>query len=52
MQWWRMQGMVLAIETPAYTTDAGAIMIEDLVHVLPGGIERLHTLPHGLHAIP
>ncbi|MDP9487391.1 MAG: Xaa-Pro peptidase family protein, partial [Actinomycetota bacterium] len=34
------EGMVLAIETPAYTTDAGAIMIEDLVHVLPNGIER------------
>ena len=46
------EGMVLAIETPAYTTDAGAIMIEDLVHVLPGGIERLHTLPHGLQSIP
>jgi Xaa-Pro dipeptidase len=46
------EGMVLAIETPAYTTDAGAIMIEDLVHVLPNGIERLHTLPHGLRAIP
>jgi Xaa-Pro dipeptidase len=46
------EGMVLAIETPAYTTDAGAIMIEDLVHVLPGGIERLHSLPHGLEAIP
>ena len=46
------EGMVLAIETPAYTTDAGAIMIEDLVHVLPDGIERLHTLPHGLKAIP
>jgi Xaa-Pro dipeptidase len=46
------EGMVLAIETPAYTTDAGAIMIEDLVHVLPNGIERLHTLPHGLKAIP
>jgi Xaa-Pro dipeptidase len=45
-------GMVLAIETPAYTTDAGAIMIEDLVHVLPDGIERLHTLPHGLNVIP
>jgi Xaa-Pro aminopeptidase len=40
--------MVLAIETPAYTTDAGAIMIEDLVHVHSGGIERLHKLPHGL----
>lgn len=41
-------GMILAIETPAYTTDAGAIMIEDLVHVQPDGIERLHRLPHGL----
>jgi Xaa-Pro dipeptidase len=44
-------GMVLAIETPAYTTDAGAIMIEDLVHVLPHGIERLHKLPHGLTVV-
>ena len=42
------EGMVLAIETPAYTTDAGAIMIEDLVHVRENGIERLHELPHGL----
>ena len=42
------EGMVLAIETPAYSTDAGAIMIEDLVHVQKNGIERLHTLPHGL----
>jgi Xaa-Pro aminopeptidase len=46
------EGMVLAVETPAYTTDAGAIVIEDLVHVLPNGIERLHALPHGLEAIP
>ena len=45
------EGMVLAIETPAYTTDAGAIMIEDLVHVLPGGIERLHKLPHELGVV-
>jgi Xaa-Pro dipeptidase len=45
------EGMVLAIETPAYTTDAGAIMIEDLVHVLRGGIERLHELPHELGVI-
>lgn len=45
------EGMVLAIETPAYTTDAGAIMIEDLVHVLPNGIERLHKLPHELGVI-
>ncbi len=44
-------GMVLAIETPAYTTDAGAIMIEDLVHVLPNGIERLHKLPHELGVV-
>ena len=46
------EGMVLAIETPAYTTDAGAIMIEDLVHVTGNGIERLHKLPHGLTAVP
>ena len=45
------EGMVLAIETPAYTTDAGAIMIEDLVHVLPNGIERLHKLPHELRVV-
>jgi len=45
------EGMVLAIETPAYTTDAGAIMIEDLVHVLLGGIERLHKLPHELGVV-
>jgi Xaa-Pro aminopeptidase len=45
------EGMVLAIETPAYTTDAGAIMIEDLVHVLPNGIERLHKLPHELAVV-
>jgi Xaa-Pro dipeptidase len=45
------EGMVLAIETPAYTTDAGAIMIEDLVHVLPNGIERLHKLPHELGVV-
>jgi Xaa-Pro dipeptidase len=45
------EGMVLAIETPAYTTDAGAIMIEDLVHVLPEGIERLHKLPHELGVV-
>lgn len=42
------EGMVLAIETPAYTADAGAIMIEDLVCVRPNGIERLHRLPHEL----
>lgn len=40
--------MVFAIETPAYTTDVGAIMIEDLVRVVPGGIERLHRLPDEL----
>ncbi len=44
-------GMVLAIETPAYTTDAGAIMIEDLIHVLPDGVERLHRMPHRLGVI-
>jgi hypothetical protein len=26
-------------------------MIEDLVHVLPDGIEQLHKLPHGLEVV-
>jgi len=26
-------------------------MIEDLVHVLPGGIEQLHKLPRGLGVV-
>lgn len=42
------EGMVLAIETPSYTADVGAIMIEDLVHVTADGIEVLHRLPHDL----
>jgi hypothetical protein len=27
-------------------------MIEDLVYVVPHGIERLHKLPHGLRVAP
>lgn len=41
-------GMVLAVETPAYTSDVGAIMIEDLIHVTDDGPEVLHTLSHDL----
>lgn len=36
-------GMVLAIETPLYGLDEGAIMIEDLVHITPDGFESLTT---------
>lgn len=42
------EGMVLAVETPSYTADVGAIMIEDLVHVTADGIEVLHRLSHDL----
>lgn len=45
------EGMVLAIETPSYTADVGAIMIEDLVHVTVDGIEVLHRLPHDLRRV-
>ena len=41
-------GMVLAVETPFYGSDVGAIMIEDLVHVTADGHEVLHRLPHDL----
>lgn len=44
-------GMVLAVETPAYTTDVGAIMIEDLVHITEDGHEVLHTLPYDLQVV-
>lgn len=44
-------GMVLAIETPAYTTDVGAVMIEDLVHITESGHEVLHTLPYDLAVV-
>ena len=44
-------GMVLAIETPAYSSDTGAIMIEDLVHVTEDGPELLHQLPHELTTV-
>lgn len=44
-------GMVFAVETPAYSSDVGAIMIEDLVVVTADGHEVLHQLPHELAVI-
>ncbi|MDT0381089.1 Xaa-Pro peptidase family protein [Streptomyces sp. DSM 42041] len=44
-------GMVLAVETPAYSSDTGAIMIEDLVLVTRDGHEVLHRLPHELTVV-
>ena len=44
-------GMVLAVETPFYGHDVGAIMIEDLIHVTEEGHEVLHTLPHELTVV-
>lgn len=44
-------GMVLAVETPAYGSDVGAMMIEDLVHVTDEGHELLHSLPHDLMVV-
>ncbi len=41
-------GMVFAVETPAYSSDTGAVMIEDLVVVTATGHELLHRLPHDL----
>jgi Xaa-Pro aminopeptidase len=41
-------GMVLAVETPAYSADVGPIMIEDLLHLSTHGIERLHKMPRML----
>lgn len=41
-------GMVFAVETPAYSSDTGAIMIEDLVVITTTGHEVLHRLPHEL----
>lgn len=44
-------GMVFAVETPAYSSDTGAIMIEDLVVVTADGHEVLHQLPHELTVV-
>lgn len=44
-------GMVLAVETPAYSSDTGAVMIEDLIHVTSDGHEVLHKLPHELTVV-
>lgn len=44
-------GMVFAVETPAYSADTGAVMIEDLIVVTEDGHEVLHKLPHGLTVV-
>lgn len=44
-------GMVFAVETPAYSADTGAVMIEDLVLVTDDGHEVLHQLPHDLTVV-
>lgn len=44
-------GMVLALETPFYGDDLGAIMIEDLVHITADGNELLHTMSHDLEIV-
>lgn len=41
-------GMVFAVETPAYSSDTGAVMIEDLVVITDTGHEVMHQLPHEL----
>lgn len=46
-----LPGMVLAVETPTYSSDTGAIMIEDLVLVTEAGHEVLHRLPHELTVV-
>ncbi|MER5296004.1 Xaa-Pro peptidase family protein [Streptomyces pharetrae] len=46
-----LPGMVLAVETPSYSSDTGAIMIEDLVLVTDDGHEVLHRLPHELTVV-
>lgn len=43
-----LPGMVLAVETPSYASDTGAIMIEDLLLVTDDGHEVFHRLPHEL----
>lgn len=44
-------GMVLAVETPAYSADTGAVMIEDLIWVTETGHEVLHKLPYDLQVV-
>jgi Xaa-Pro aminopeptidase len=43
--------MVLAVETPSYSSDTGAIMIEELLPVTDDGHEVLHRLPHELTVV-
>lgn len=44
-------GMVLALETPFYGDDIGAIMIEDLIHITDDGHDVLHSLPYELQVV-
>ncbi|MEV5886192.1 Xaa-Pro peptidase family protein [Streptomyces sp. NPDC052020] len=46
-----LPGMVLAVETPSYSSDTGAIMIEDLLVVTDDGHEVLHRLPYELAVV-
>jgi Xaa-Pro aminopeptidase len=46
-----LPGMVLAVETPSYSSDTGAIMIEDLLLVTDDGHEVLHRLPYELTVV-
>ncbi|MFI8192155.1 M24 family metallopeptidase [Streptomyces sp. NPDC085946] len=46
-----LPGMVLAVETPSYSSDTGAIMIEDLLLVTDDGHEVLHRLPRELTVV-
>lgn len=44
-------GMVMAFETPFYARGLGALMIEDMILVGPGGPEVLSTLPRELRSL-
>lgn len=41
-------GLVLTVEPGLYYPEIGGVRIEDIVHVTPGGIENLTTLPKEL----
>jgi Xaa-Pro aminopeptidase len=41
-------GMVLAVETPYYGADLGAMTVEDMILVTDDGAEAMHRAPRGL----
>lgn len=45
------EGMVLAVETPFYGEDVGAVMIEDLVHITANGHKVMHTMSYELEVV-